>query len=125
MDIVRKENPSAGQGTGRGSLLAGGLAAILASACCLGPLVLLTFGVSGAWMGNLRVLEPYRPVFFAVAFVALYLSYRRIFRKAAECRADEICATPSVGRTYKALFWIVCALLSVALVFPLVAPLFY
>ena len=125
MDSVRKQNPSARWGTGRGTLLAGGLAAILASACCLGPLVLLTFGISGAWIGNLRVLEAYRPIFFAVAFAAMYLSYRRIFRKAAECQADEICAVSSVNRTYKALFWIVCALLGVALAFPLVAPLFY
>ncbi|HHX4191795.1 mercuric transport protein, partial [Burkholderia contaminans] len=45
---------------GRGALFAGGLAAILASACCLGPLVLVTLGFSGAWIGNLTVLEPYR-----------------------------------------------------------------
>ena len=34
--------------TGRGALFAGGLSAILASSCCLGPLVLLTLGFSGA-----------------------------------------------------------------------------
>ncbi len=32
---------------GRGALFAGGLAAILASACCLGPLVLIALGFSG------------------------------------------------------------------------------
>ncbi|MEB7647603.1 mercuric transporter MerT family protein, partial [Enterobacter hormaechei] len=37
---------------GRGALFAGGLAAILASACCLGPLVLIALGFSGAWIGN-------------------------------------------------------------------------
>lgn len=45
---------------GRGALFAGGLAAILASTCCLGPLVLVALGFSGAWIGNLTVLEPYR-----------------------------------------------------------------
>lgn len=34
--------------TSRGALAAGGLAAILASTCCLGPLVLVALGVSGA-----------------------------------------------------------------------------
>ena len=48
---------------GRGALAAGGLAAILASTCCLGPLVLITLGFSGAWIGNLTALEPYRPIF--------------------------------------------------------------
>ncbi len=56
---------------GRGALFTGGLAAILASACCLGPLVLIALGFSGAWIGNLTVLEPYRPIFIGVALVAL------------------------------------------------------
>ena len=59
--------------TGRGALFTGGLAAILASACCLGPLVLIALGFSGAWIGNLAVLDPYRPIFIGVALVALFL----------------------------------------------------
>ena len=43
----------------RGALAAGALAAILASTCCLGPLVLVTLGFSGAWLGNLVVLSSY------------------------------------------------------------------
>ena len=50
--------------TGSGALFVGGLAAILASTCCLGPLVLVALGVSGAWIGNLTRLEPYRRVFY-------------------------------------------------------------
>jgi mercuric ion transport protein len=46
------------QPNGRGALATGGLAAILASTCCLGPLVLVALGVSGAWIGNLTLLEP-------------------------------------------------------------------
>ena len=38
--------------SGRVPLAAGGIAALLASACCLGPLVLITLGISGAWIGN-------------------------------------------------------------------------
>jgi mercuric ion transport protein len=56
---------------GRAALFAGGLAALLASTCCLGPLVLVGVGVSGAWISNLAALEPYRPVFIAAALVAL------------------------------------------------------
>ena len=67
-------------GNGRGILAAGGLAAILASTCCLGPLVLITLGFSGAWIGNLTVLEPYRPIFIGVALVALFIAGRRVFR---------------------------------------------
>ncbi len=66
---------------GRGALFTGGLAAILASACCLGPLVLIALGFSGAWIGNLTVLEPYRPIFIGVALVALFFAWRRIYRR--------------------------------------------
>ena len=68
--------------SGRGALVAGGLAGLLASTCCLGPLVLITLGVSGAWIGNLTALEPYRPIFIGAALVALFFAWRRIFRSA-------------------------------------------
>lgn len=113
------------QGGGRGALLTGGLAAILASTCCLGPLVLITLGVSGAWIGNLTLLEPYRPIFIGAALVALVFAYRRIWRTPAACQPGQVCARPSVERGYKALFWIVTALVVVALGFPLIAPWFY
>lgn len=110
---------------GRGALLTGGIAALLASACCLGPLLLLMLGISGAWIGNLTALEPYRPIFIAVAVAALYSAHRRIFRPAQACEPGAICAVPTVNRSYKILFWIVVGLLVVAFVFPWVAPLFY
>ncbi|MBI3523046.1 MAG: mercuric ion transporter MerT [Betaproteobacteria bacterium] len=109
----------------RTALFAGGLAAILASSCCLGPLVLITLGFSGAWIGNLAALEPYRPLFIGAALVALFFAYRRIWRPAADCKPGEVCAIPQVRTTYQALFWLVVALVLVALVFPYVAPYFY
>ena len=111
--------------SGRGALVAGGFAAMLASACCLGPLVLVTLGVSGAWIGNLAALEPYRPVFLGAALVAMFFAYRRIFRPAQECKPGEVCALPKVRRAYQVVFWIVAALVIVALAFPYVLPLFY
>lgn len=110
---------------GRGALLVGGVAAILGATCCLGPLVLLLLGISGAWIGNLTALEPYRPVFIGAAAVALAAACRSIFRPAAACQAGEVCAVPQVRVTYKALFWVVAALLAVAVGFPFVLPLLY
>ena len=110
---------------GRGALLTGGLAAILASTCCLGPLVLITLGFSGAWISNLTALEPYRPIFIGAALVALFLAGRRIWAKAPACEPGQACAVPSVRRGYELLFGIVVALVIVALGFPLVAPWFY
>ncbi|PKH70386.1 mercuric transport protein [Stenotrophomonas sp. Betaine-02u-21] len=110
---------------GRGALATGGVAAILASACCLGPLVLVTLGFSGAWISNLTALDPYRPIFIGAALVALFFAWRRIFRPVRVCAPDEACAAPQVRKAYKVLFWIVAALVLIALVFPYLMPLFY
>jgi mercuric ion transport protein len=109
----------------RGALALGGLAAILASTCCLGPLILVALGFSGAWIGNLTVLEAYRPLFIGAALVAMVFAYRRIFRPARACEPGDVCAVPEVGTTYKVVFWIVAALVFVALAFPYALPLFY
>ncbi len=111
--------------TTRGPLAAGGVAVVLASTCCLGPLVLVALGFSGAWLGNLTRLEPFRPIFIVAALVAMYFAYRRIFRPAAQCQPGEVCALPSTQRAYKVIFWMVAALILVALGFPYVLPLFY
>lgn len=110
---------------GRLPLVTGGLAAVAASSCCLGPLLLLTLGFSGSWIGNLAALEPYRPVFLAVAVAALLAAGWRIFRPVRSCTPDEICATPRTRTIYKVSFAIVSALVVIALGFPYVMPLFY
>jgi mercuric ion transport protein len=110
---------------GRGPLFAGGVAAILASTCCLGPLLLVTLGFSGAWIGTLAVLEPYRPIFIGVGLLALFFAYRRIFRPVAACNPGEVCASPQVRKAYKAIFWMVATLVVIAIAFPYILPLFY
>ncbi len=111
--------------SGRGALAAGGLAAILASTCCLGPLALVALGFSGAWIGTLTKLEPYRPLFLGVALVSMAFAWRRIYRPVAECAPGEACALPRTRRLYKAIFWLVTALILVALAYPYVLPYFY
>ena len=88
-------------------------------------MVLVALGFSGAWIGNLTVLEPYRPLFIGVALVALLFAWRRIFRPASACKPGEVCAIPQVRATYKLIFWIVAMLVLVALGFPYVVPFFY
>ena len=104
---------------------AGGLAAVLASACCLGPLLLVTLGFSGAWIGRLSVLEPYRAWLLSAAVIALAFAGRRIFRSADECKPGDICALPGTRRTFKLLFAVVTVLVVISLAFPSLAPLFY
>lgn len=116
------------ENTARNTLIGGGLAAIAASVCCLGPLVLVTIGVSGAWISNLTALGPYRPVFIGAALAFMALAYRHIFAKPAKpaaCEPGTLCALPRTNRTYRAVFWVVSALVLLALAFPWLLPLFY
>lgn len=111
--------------TASGALFTGGVAAILASTCCLGPLLLVMLGFSGAWIGKLRVMEAYSPYFLALALVAMVLAFRRIYRPLQDCKPGEICAIPQVRTSYKIIFWVVAALILVALGYPYVVPYFY
>jgi mercuric ion transport protein len=53
-------------------------AAIGASLCCVVPLVLVSLGISGAWLASLTALEPYRPL-FAMAPLTGELEKREAF----------------------------------------------
>ncbi len=111
--------------TGKGSLIASVLAAIGASVCCVGPLVLLMLGVGGTWVGNLTAMEPYRPYFIGLTLLFLGLTYRKLYQVPQVCAPDTPCADPRTMRRQRLTFWIVAALLMGLLAVPLLAPLFY
>jgi copper chaperone CopZ len=73
------------------------VSAIMASACCWLPLVLLAVGVSGA--GIAATLEAYRPLFIVVTFgflaAAFYFTYRP--KKPAVAAGHGCCATDPAG----------------------------
>ncbi len=107
------------------ALAVSGLAAVLASACCVGPLLLVTVGLGGAWIANLQAMEPYRPILLALAVVTLFLAWRHIYRPQAECDPGATCAVPETKRRYKVIFWVVTMLVLLALTFPYFARFFY
>lgn len=112
--------------SGTAALAGGALAAIAASVCCLGPLVLVMLGIGGAWVANLTAFEPYRPVFIGMALVFLGFAYRRIYKAAAgACAPGVACAASRVPRGRKILFWSASALVLLAIVFPYLVPFFY
>lgn len=109
----------------RGSLIAGALAAIGASVCCVGPLVLLALGIGGAWVSNLTAVEPIRPFLIAVALLFLGLAFRRLYLLPTRCEPDTPCADPRTLTRHRLMFWIVAVSLVVLLALPLAAPLLY
>ena len=110
-----------------GWFAAGGIiGAILASSCCVAPLALLLLGVSGAWIGNLTALEPFRPWFAAFALIFIGLGFRQVyFRARPDCADDGYCARPRSIMPIKIALWIATALVVVALTTDWWAPYFY
>ena len=108
-----------------GSVLAGVAAAIGASACCAGPLLLVILGVGGAWGSRLVALEPLQPYFVATALTFFGFAFYRLYRRQEACAPDEVCAVPAVRRRQRVIFWIVSAFAALLMSFPLYAPLFY
>jgi mercuric ion transport protein len=108
----------------KGSLVAGALAAIGASVCCVGPLVLLTLGIGGAWIANLTVLEPMRPWFIAATLLFLGLAFRRLYLQPQVCEPGASCAEPIVLERQRLIFWVVTLVLLGLLLVPWVAPFF-
>ena len=109
----------------KGSLIAGIVAGIGASVCCVGPLLLLALGIGGAWIGNLTALEPYRPIFIGLTFVFLGLAYRRLYLLPQACTPGTSCADPETNSRQRLIFWLVAASLLALLAAPWFAPLFY
>jgi mercuric ion transport protein len=99
------------------------LAAIIGSLCCVAPLVLLTLGISGAWISQLTALEPYRPIVIGIALVFIGLAFRQLYIIPARCVPGEACANPRLQRRQRQVFWAVVVGLAALIAFPWYAPL--
>ncbi|RME66406.1 MAG: mercury transporter MerT [Alphaproteobacteria bacterium] len=111
-----------------GGLLAGAsvLGAIIASSCCVVPLLFVMLGIGGAWMSNLTALEPYKPYSIGVTAVLLGLGYWHVYFKPKKaCEAGSYCANPTSGRITKAALWIATVIVLLAATVNVWAPLFY
>jgi mercuric ion transport protein len=121
MSSLKKSNTTRGNGL----LIAGILSAIGASVCCVGPLVLLALGVSGAWIGSLTALEPYRPIFIGLTLLFLGFAFYRLYLARPVCSPQAACANPHILKRQRLAFWIVTVVALGLIAAPWVAPLFY
>jgi len=111
----------------KGLLATGGvIGAILASACCIGPLVLVTLGISGAWIGTLTKLEPYKPYVAAVTLGMLAFGFWQVyFTPKKECAEGSYCASPKSTLITQIALWAATVLVIAAITIDYWAPLFY
>jgi mercuric ion transport protein len=122
---------SSGVGSGERNVLAkalsvgGLLAALGASSCCVIPFVLFSLGASGAWIAEITAMEPYQPLFVAVALTCVSGGFALMRRGSrAACAEGSYCARPASGRIVRIGFLTTAVLVVLAVVFPRVAALF-
>jgi mercuric ion transport protein len=101
----------------------GPVGAIITSAfstlCCVGPLVLVMFGIGGAWIGNLRSFEPYRPIFILLSIGFLTGGFYRVYMKTVEvCEPGSLCAIPQTKKIGKVILWVSTIIVVFLLILP-------
>ena len=108
-------------GSRQGLAATGGiLGAVAASSCCILPLVLTVFGITGAWMANLRALAPYQPIFIAMTLATLGYGFYLVYWKPKRTCADgAVCARPVVpSKLVKGALWLASLIVVLAASFP-------
>lgn len=123
MDDLTGGSETRTDGKTRWGLMGAVAAAVGASACCLGPLLLLAVGVGGAGIGNLTAMEKYRPFWIAATLVFLGLAFFRVYGTPGKeaCAPGSTCP-PNAGRRNKVLLWIVTLLVLGLLALPYAIP---
>jgi len=100
------------------SLIGSVLTGVLASACCIGPIVFAVLGISGA--GFILKFEAYRPLFAGIAVLFLVVGGYLTYKKPApmDCEPGSLCANPKSSRLNKIVFWAATVIVVLALLVP-------
>jgi mercuric ion transport protein len=96
-----------------GSVIGG----VLASACCIGPVVFALLGISGA--AAAQRLEPLRPFLLGATYLllggAFYFTYRP---EPAACGPARVCAMPRTNRIGRVMLWLAAVVVVLSTTFP-------
>ena len=92
------------------------VSAALASACCLGPLVLTLLGISGAAAATR--LGPVSPYFQALSLLLLAGAFYLAYRPARPCGPGEACSLPAASRWGRTLLWVAAPVVLLLVGFP-------
>lgn len=92
------------------ALTTAAIGSLLASSCCLLPLAFVSIGLTGAWLGRLRVLQPFSSILIGISLAALVAAvYKGIPKRPL----------------YRGSFWAIAALTLILLLAPVIAPWLY
>ncbi len=103
-------------------LIGGAVGTVLASICCLGPLVLVVLGIGGAWVSGLGALYPFKPYLLAATVGFLAWSGYTLYRPKKACAIGSLCANPRLMRLQRIAFWVVTLTVATVAVLPEILP---
>lgn len=104
---------------------AGVVTAILSTACCFGPLLLVTLGFGGAAAAKMEYLAPFQTVFAGATLILMGIAFHHLYNRPLRCAPGDVCDSPAVLRRQRIAFWLVAALIAAMALFPLFSEYLY
>lgn len=103
--------------------IGGIIGALAASSCCILPVLLLSLGIGGAWIGNFTQFAPYHPYFVGATLAFVGAGYWLVYRSSKPaCAEGDACARPLPNRLVKAALVAATVIVLAALAFDYLAP---
>lgn len=97
--------------------------ALAMTSCCILPLVLVSFGVTGVFIAQMGVLYQYKWITFALSAAFICYGFYKAYRPIpAETCADGTCALPMSRTLMRSILWAATLIVSVAIIFPYLTP---
>ncbi len=97
------------------------LSALLASLCCIGPVVFSIIGAGS--LGFAAAFEPYRPYLMAMTVIFLGAGFYFTYRKREVACDDGSCKVESASALAKVILWVAAAIAVVFMFFPQILTL--
>ena len=107
------------------ALGAGVVTAVFSTACCFGPLLLITLGVSGATAARMELLAPFQPFFAAATILLGGWAFHRLYIQPRRCAPGTECENPDALSAQRKLFWFVVMLIAAMALFPAFSEYLY
>lgn len=96
------------------------LGALALTSCCILPLVLVSFGVSGVFIAQMGALYAYKWYTFAVAAAFLGYGFYKAYQP-VRC-AEGTCSRPMNRSMMRVVLWASAAVILAAMLFPAISP---
>jgi mercuric ion transport protein len=101
----------------------GVLGALAMTSCCILPLVLVSFGVTGVFIAQLGALYAYKWYTFTLSAAFLGYGFYKAFKPVGpDSCGDGTCARPINRKVMRVTLWAAAAIVAIAMVFPYITP---